>query len=75
MASVFGRWTWAFLAFVSRLRVLADASLGVVDRIGVLGSVWQVSVGIPQGWVAAIVNAGVLASARTPSVRRAYLNR
>jgi hypothetical protein len=45
----------------------------VVYAIGVIGSLWQVSVGIPQGWVAATVNGAVLAYAATPAVRRAYM--
>jgi hypothetical protein len=44
----------------------------IVYGIGVAGSLWQVSVGIPQGWVAAVVNGGVLFYAATPAVRRAY---
>jgi hypothetical protein len=86
MVIVFGRWTWAFLAFVgSVLTTLAYASWRVrpwawpmtliVYGIGVLGSLWQVSVGIPQGWAAAIVNASVLVYASTPGVRRAYMKR
>jgi hypothetical protein len=86
MVTVFGRWTWAFLTFVgSVLATLAYASWRVrpwawpmtlvVYGVGVLGSLWQVSVGIPQGWVAAIVNACVLVYASTPGVRRAYLKR
>jgi hypothetical protein len=70
MVTVFGAWTWAFLTFVrSVLATLACASWRVrpwawpmtliVYGIGVLGSLWQVSVGIPQGWVAAVVNATV----------------
>jgi hypothetical protein len=86
MVTVFGRWTWVFLTFVgSVLATLAYASWRVrpwawpmtlvVYGVGVLGSLWQVSVGIPQGWVAAIVNACVLVYASTPGVRRAYLKR
>jgi hypothetical protein len=47
----------------------------IVYGIEMIGSLWQVSVGIPQGWIAAIVNASVLAYAGTPGVRRAYLRR
>jgi hypothetical protein len=86
MVTVFDRWTWAFLTFVgSVLATLAHASWRVrpwawpmtliVYGVGVLGSLWQVSVGIPQGWVAAIVNASVLVYASTPGVRRAYMKR
>lgn len=86
MVTMFGQWTWAFLLFVGLvLAALAYASWRVrpwawpmtllVYGIGVLGSLWQVSVGIPQGWVAAAVNAVVLAYASTSDVRRAYLGR
>jgi hypothetical protein len=40
-----------------------------------LGSLWQVSVGIPQGWVATTVTASILVYASTPGVRRAYIER
>jgi hypothetical protein len=83
MVEWFGELTWAFLAFVGA--VLATLAYGswrlhrwawpvtlVVYGIGVLGSVWQVSVGIPQGWVSAAVNASVLLYASTPGVRKAY---
>jgi hypothetical protein len=64
-------WTWAFLLFVGAvLAILAYSSWCVrpwawpmtLVVYGV-GSLWQVSVGIPQGWVAASVNA------RSPRVR------
>ena len=47
----------------------------VVYGTGVLGSLSQVSVGIPQGWVAAGVNAAGFVYASTPEVRRAYTGR
>ncbi len=83
MVESFGTETWVFLLFVGLvLAVLAYASWQVrpwawhmtliVYGIGVLGSLWQVSVGIPQGWVAAAVNGAVFAYAATPKVRRAY---
>jgi hypothetical protein len=83
MVQWFGAATWAFLLFVgSVLTILAYASWRVrpwawhltliVYGIGVLGSLWQVSVGIEEGWVAAAVNAAVVAYASTPAVRRAY---
>jgi hypothetical protein len=83
MVESFGDRTWAFIAFVGT--VLAALAYGswrlhrwawpltlVVYGVGVLGSLWQVSVGIPQGWVSAVVNACVVAFASTPGVRRAY---
>lgn len=83
MVEVFGQLTWVFLSFVgSVLAVLAYASWRVlpwawemtliVYGIGVLGSLWQVSVGISEGWAAVIVNAGVLVYAARPEVRSAY---
>ncbi len=86
MVEFFGTETWVFLVFVGLvLAVLAYASWQVrpwawhmtliVYGIGVLGSLWQVSVGIPQGWVAAAVNGAVFAYAATPKVRHAYRSR
>ena len=83
MVEAFGPWTWAFLGFIAV--VLATLSYGswqlrpyawpltlVVYSIGVLGSLWQVSVGIPSAWAGAVVNAGVVVYAATSGVRRAY---
>lgn len=83
MLSWFGQWTWVFLLFIGAvLGTLAYASWKVrpwawlmtllVYGIGVVGSLWQVSVGIQQGWVAACVNGAVFIYASTPAVRRAY---
>jgi len=84
MVELFGGWTWAFLLFVGAvLATLAGASWRVrpwawhltliVYGIGVLGSLWQVSLGIPQGWLSGAVNGAVVAYAARPKVRRAYL--
>jgi hypothetical protein len=84
MLEWFGEWTWVFLLFVGAvLAVLAYASSRrkrwawhltlVVYGVGVLGSLWHVSVGIAQGWVAAAVNGAVVDFASTPGVRQAYL--
>ena len=86
MVAAFQQWTWAFLVFVGAvLATLAYSSWRVrpwawpmtlmVYGVGALGSLWQVSVGIPQGWVAASVNAAVFIYASTPGVRRAYTGR
>ena len=83
MVDTFGQWTWLFLGLVGLiLSVLAWASWRlrpwaweltlVVYGVGVIGSLWQVSIGIPQGWVAAIVNGAVFSYAATPAVRHAY---
>ena len=86
MVASFRQWTWAFLGFVGavlaalaysswRVRPWAWPMTLVVYGVGVLGSLWQVSAGIPQGWVAASVNAAVFIYASTPGVRRAYTGR
>ena len=83
MVERFGSATWAFLLFVGLvLATLAYASWRVhtwawhltllVYGVGVMGSLWQVSVGIEQGWVAAAVNAAIVVYAGTPAVKRAY---
>jgi hypothetical protein len=85
MIAHFGTRTWAFLFFIGVvLAVLAYASWRLrpwawhltllVYGIGVVGSLWQVSMGIRQGWIAAVVNGAVVAYAATPDVRRAYLS-
>ena len=84
MLSLFGQSTWIFLAAVGLiLLVLAYGSLRVrpwawymtliVYGIGVVGSLWQVSLGIRPGWVSAAVNSAVVIYASRHSVRRAYL--
>jgi hypothetical protein len=76
MAASFKEWTWAFLVFVgavlvtlayssSRVRPCASPMTLAVYGIGVFGSLWHVSVGTPQGWVAACVNAAVFLYAST----------
>lgn len=83
MVEYFGTRTWAFLLFVAAvLATLAHASWQVkpwaweltlvVYGIGVLGSLWQVSMGIPEGWLAAGVNGAVVIYASTSGVRNAY---
>lgn len=83
MVERFGPATWAFLLLVGvvlatlayaswRIRPWAWPLTLVVYGIGVLGSLWQVSVGVAEGWVAAAVNAAVVVYAATPAVRRAY---
>lgn len=83
MVAWFGDWTWAFLTFVGtvlatlaysswRVRPWAWPMTLIIYSVGILGSLWQVSVGIQQGWVAVVVNGSVLVYATTPAVRRAY---
>lgn len=84
MVAMFGDKTWAFLLSVGvvlgvlaysswRVRWWAWPMTLVVYGIGVLGSFWQVSMGISQGWVAAAVNGAVVSYAARPAVRRAYM--
>ena len=40
--------------------------------VGVLGSLWQVWMGIPQGFLGAVINGAVVAYVAMPRVRRAY---
>jgi hypothetical protein len=83
MVAFFGDWTWAFLLFIAA--VLGTLSYGswnlrrytwpltlAVYSVGVLGSLWQVSVGIDEAWLSTVINAGVVAYTATPGVRRAY---
>jgi hypothetical protein len=84
MVQAFGASTWLFLAFIGAvLAVLAHASWRVkpwawhmtlvVYGIGVLGSLWRVSVGIREGWMPVTVNGAVLLYASQRGVREAYL--
>lgn len=83
MVGLFGAYTWVFLLVVGVvLLVLAVGSWRrrpwawhltlVVYGIGVVGSLWQVSVGIREGWTAAAVNAAVVVVAAMPAVRQGY---
>lgn len=84
MIGLFGQWTFVFLLSVAAL--LACLSRGSFQRrawvwpltlaayaMGVVGSLWEVSIGIWQAWVSASINALVVAYALLPSVREAYL--
>ena len=83
MVEMFGAWTSPFLLGISAfLASLAYASwkrrrrawpmtLGAYS-IGVLGSLWQVSVGIEAGWLSATINGAVVVYAARPAVARAY---
>lgn len=85
MVGLFGRWTFVFLAAVATL--LACLAVGSLRRhawawpltiaaysVGVIGSLWEVSIGIHQAWLSAAINAAVVAYASLPPVRRAYLD-
>jgi hypothetical protein len=83
MVDLFGDGTWLFLLFIAV--VLGTLSYGSWNRcpftwpltlavysVGVLGSLWQVSLGIHEAWLSAVINAGVVGYAATSAVRRAY---
>ena len=83
MVDMLGPRTWLFLLFVGAvLATLAYASWRVrpwaweltliVYGIGVIGSLWQVSLGIKEAWSAAVVNGAVVLYAAKRNVRRAY---
>lgn len=84
MVETFGDATWAFLLFIAAmLGTLAYGSWRrrrwvwpltiAVYSVGVLGSLWQVSLGIAPAWASAAINAGVVVYASAfPGVRRAY---
>lgn len=68
MLSVLAHASWRLLPWAWHLTL-------VVYGIGVVGSLWQVRIGIEEGWTAAVVNAAVVAYAATPGVPRAYKSR
>lgn len=83
MVDLFGDGTWLFLLFIAV--VLGTLSYGSWNRrpftwpltlavysVGVLGSLWQVSLGIHEAWLSTAINAGVVGYAATSAVRRAY---
>jgi hypothetical protein len=83
MVEIFGAWTWLFLGSIAvvlailaygswKLRTYAWPLTLVVYSVGVLGSLWQVSMGIPAGWLSAAVNACVVVYAARADVRAAY---
>ena len=83
MMDVFGQYVWLFLLAIAAL--LTTLSYGswhlrrwtlpltiVCYSIGVGGGLWEVSIGIPAGLLAATINGSVVAYACTRSVRAAY---
>lgn len=83
MVELFGAGTWLFLGGIAvvlgtlaygswNLRPYAWPLTLAVYAVGVLGSLWEVSIGINAAWISAAVNAGVVAYALRPRVRRAY---
>jgi hypothetical protein len=83
MMDLFGRAVWVFLlAIAALLTVLCYGSWHlrpwawpltiVCYSIGVLGGLWEVSIGIKPGLLAAAINGSVVAYACTGRVRNAY---
>ena len=83
MVDWFGQQVWMFLVGIAvlltvlcygswKLRSWTPPLTIVCYSIGVVGGLWEVSIGIPAGLLAATINAGVVAYACTRSVREAY---
>ena len=83
MIDFFGQNVWMFLVVIAAL--LTALCYGswhlrqwtwpltiVCYSIGVIGGLWEVSIGIPAGLLAATINAGVVVYACTRRVRTAY---
>lgn len=80
---LFGRHVWIFLLVIVgllgtlcygswHLRWWARPLTLVCYSVGVIGGLWEVIVGIPAGFLAAAINAGVVAYSCTRPVRAAY---
>ncbi len=83
MIEFFGRYVSVFLlGIVALLTTLSYGSWRlrpwtwpltiVCYSIGVIGGLWQVSIGIPAGLLAATINGSIVAYACTKRVRTAY---
>lgn len=83
MMEMFGRSVWMFLLAIAalltllcygswRLRSWAHPLTIVCYSIGVIGGIWEVTIGIRAGLLAAAINAAVVAYACTRRVRNAY---
>ena len=83
MMDLFGQRVWIFLVVIAvllsalcygswKLRSWARPLTIVCYSIGVIGGLWEVTIGIPAGLLAATINAGVVVYACTPQVRDAY---
>jgi hypothetical protein len=83
MMDYFGRNVWVFLVGIAcllsalcygswHLRGWAWPLTLVCYSIGVIGGLWEVSIGIPAGLLAAAINASVVGYACTKRVRAAY---
>lgn len=81
--SVFGEHVWIFLVVIAallttlcygswRLRRWTRPLTIVCYSIGVVGGLWEVSIGIPAGFLAATINGAVVGYACTKRVKEAY---
>ena len=83
MVEFFGQYVWVFLVVIATL--LTALCYGswhlrrwtlpltiVCYSIGVIGGLWEVSIGIPAGLLAAAINGSVVAYGCTKAVRAAY---
>jgi hypothetical protein len=86
MVNVLGPWLPMFLGGLAlflgslawasfRRRPWAWRAAIVAYSIGVIGSLWEVAIGIQQAWVSALINAGVVAMLLSRPTRRAYFAR
>jgi hypothetical protein len=86
MVDTLGPWLAVFLGSLAvflaamawsshRRRAWAWRAALVAYSIGVLGSLWEVSAGIPQAWLSAAINATVVLLLLTPSTRGEYFHR
>ncbi len=83
LMDLFGKRVWLFLLMIVvllgtlcygswRLRHWAWPLTLVCYSIGVIGGLWEVTIGIPAGLLAAVINGAVVAYACTRRVRAAY---
>ena len=86
MVSFFGRYVWIFLVLIAalltalcygswHLRSWAWPLTIICYSIGVAGGLWEVSIGIRAGLLAAAINGAVVIYACTKPVRNAYARR
>lgn len=86
MMEIFGSSVWIFLVGIAallstlcygswKLRPWAHPLTIVCYSIGVVGGLWEVTMGIPAGFLAAAINAAVVGYACTKRVRAAYFGR
>ena len=86
MVDWFGPWLPGFLGGLAvflgamawashRRRTWAWRAALAAYTVGVLGSAWELSVGIQQAWLSLLINAAVVAMLLSPSTRAVYFRR